>query len=80
MKLPIINKKPKECPFCHKYPEVIKDELWRGTHGYYMHYEYYVACVNTGCKIRPKTHSYDDIYGMTEEECINSAIEDWNCR
>lgn len=71
---------PKECPFCHGIPIVAKDPLWHGSHGYYGHYEHYVACMNFDCKVQPKTKSYNDIYGMTEQECIDKSIEDWNSR
>jgi hypothetical protein len=71
---------PKECPFCHDIPIVAKDPMWHGSHGYYGNYEYYVACMNFDCKVQPKTKSYNDIYGMTEQECIDKSIENWNSR
>ena len=71
---------PKECPFCHDIPALIKDPLWNGNHGYYGNYEYYVACENKKCKVNPKTKPYNDIYDMAEQECINKSIEDWNTR
>ena len=43
-------------------------------------YEYYIACRNRDCKIRPHTYKYDDIYDMTEQKCIDRAIKDWNER
>lgn len=75
-----IKEYPKECPFCHELPSMEKDPLWHGSHGYHGNYKYYVACTNKDCKINPKTKAYDDVYGMTEEDCINKAIEDWNDR
>lgn len=71
---------PKECPFCHVLPDIIKNPLWRGNHGYYGNYDHYVACRNKDCKIQPRTKAYNDIYDMTEQECIDKAIEDWNGR
>lgn len=71
---------PKECPFCHVLPDIIKNPLWHGSQGYYGNYDYYVACRNKDCKIQPRTKSYNDIYDMTEQECIDKAIEDWNDR
>lgn len=71
---------PKECPFCHDIPVVAKDELWNGSHGYYGHYNYYVACKNDKCKVQPQTRPYTDIYDMTEQECIDKSIKDWNDR
>ena len=69
-----ITELPKECPFCHDMPMVKKVPLWRGSHGYHGNYEYSVACMNENCKITPRTKSYNDIYDMTEQECINRAI------
>lgn len=71
---------PKECPFCHDIPIVAKDHLWHGSHGYYGNYEYYVACMNQNCKVQPKIKAYNDIYDMTEQECVDKSIEDWNSR
>lgn len=71
---------PKECPFCHDIPIVAKDHLWHESHGYYGNYEYYVACMNQNCKVQPKTKAYNDIYNMTEQECVDKSIEDWNSR
>ena len=78
--IPLIKEMPKECPFCHDIPIVAKDPLWNEGHGYYGNYEYYVACKNGKCKIHPRTKSYNDIYDMSENECIESAIKDWNSR
>ena len=71
---------PKECPFCHNLPDIIKNPLCNGSHGYHGRYKYYIACRNENCKIKPKTYEYNDIYDMTEQECIDKAIEDWNDR
>lgn len=71
---------PKDCPFCHDVPIVAKDPLWHGSHGYHGNYEYYVACKNGKCKVQPRTKSYTDIYEMTEQECIDKSIKDWNNR
>lgn len=78
--IPLIKEMPKECPFCHDIPIVAKDHVWNESHGYYGNYEYYVACKNGKCKIHPRTKSYNDIYDMSENECIESAIKDWNDR
>ena len=75
-----IKKNPKECPFCHDIPIVAKDPLWHGSHGYHGHYKYYVACMNGSCKVQPKTKFYTDINNMSEQECIDKSIEDWNKR
>lgn len=71
---------PMECPFCHDTPSIIKDPLWTNYHGYYGNHKYYVACENIDCKIQPRTKSYNDIYDMKEQECIDKSIEDWNNR
>ena len=71
---------PKECPFCHSLPDMVKNPLWDGTHGYPGKYEYYIACKNKDCKVKPRTYKYDNIYDMTEQECIDRAIKDWNDR
>lgn len=72
---------PLECPFCHEIPELIKKPLWNGEgHGYYNCFQYSVQCTNGECKVNPKTSEYNDIYDMTEDDCFNKAIEDWNDR
>lgn len=71
---------PKECPFCHSLPDIIKIPLWEGSHGYYGKYEYYIACRNEKCKVKITTRKYNNIYNMTEQECIDRAIRDWNDR
>lgn len=71
---------PLECPFCHIVPSIEKDPLWNGSHGYIGNYSYYIACKNENCNIQPRTKSYNDIYDMTEQDCINKSIEDWNSR
>lgn len=76
MKIPLIKTSPKECPFCHHLPSVEKVPLL----GYYENYNYYVVCRNGNCKIRPSTKLYNDVYKMSEQECIEKAIEDWNIR
>lgn len=75
-----INKLPLSCPFCHEEPELIKESLWSEGHGYYNCFKYSVRCTNDKCKVMPRTIGYHDIYDMTEDECINKAIEDWNDR
>lgn len=80
MNLLLMRIYPKECSFCHDMPILVKDPLWNRSHGYHGKYEYYVACKNKRCKINPKTKSYNDIYDMSEQECIKKAIEDWNKR
>lgn len=67
---------PKECPFCHDIPTVAKDPLY----SYRGNYKYYIACMNQNCKVQPKTKAYTDIYEMTEQECVDKSIEDWNSR
>ena len=71
---------PEECPWCHNKPVIIKESLFNGNHGYKDSYKFYVACKNKNCKIRPRTKSYDNVYGMSEQECINKSIGDWNTR
>lgn len=71
---------PQECPFCHDIPSVVKNALWNNGHGYYGNHEYYVACTNVNCKVQPKTKAYNDIYDLTEQECIEKSINDWNSR
>lgn len=71
---------PDECPFCHATPDVVMNPLWHGDHGYRDNYEYYVACTNTDCKVRPRTRAYNDIYGMTQQACIEKSVDDWNTR
>lgn len=80
MKIPLIKEYPKECPWCHKIPSIEKVPLWDGSHGYHGKYKYYVVCKNAKCKIQPRTKEYNDIYDMSEEQCVNKAIEDWNNR
>ena len=80
MNIPLMRISLKECPWCHDMPVLAKDPLWSGSHGYHGNYEYYVACNNGNCKIKPCTKSYDNIYDMSEQECINKAIDDWNTR
>lgn len=80
MKMQLIRISPKECPFCHNMPVIRKEPLWNGSHGYHDCYEYYVACENEKCKVNPRTSSYNDIYDMKEQECIEKALEDWNER
>ena len=46
----------------------------------FTHKEYYIACKNGKCKINPRTKSYNDIYEMSEQECIEKVIEEWNMR
>lgn len=58
---------PKECPFCRVLPDIVKDPLWNGSHGYHGHYKYYIACQNKDCKIQPRTRAYNDIYENVEE-------------
>lgn len=76
----IIKEIPKECPFCHSLPSVTKNPLWHGSHGYHGNFEYFIGCCNDMCKIKPATRKYDDIYDMTEQDCIDRAIADWNER
>lgn len=76
----VIKEILKECPFCHLMPSVIKNPLWHESHGYHGKFEYYVGCQNDTCKIKPETRRYDDIYKMTEQDCIDRAITDWNER
>ena len=71
---------PKECPFCHVLPDLVKEPLWHGNHGYYGKYDYYVACRNKDCKINPSTPKCADVYGDTEQECFEKVIEYWNDR
>lgn len=80
MNIPLMRISPKECPFCHDMPVLAKDPLWNESHGYYGKYEYYVACINGKCKIKPRTKSYNDIHDMSEQECVEKVIEDWNTR
>lgn len=80
MNIPLTGTSIKECPFCHDIPILNKDPLWNGSHGYHGNYEYYVGCRNGRCKINPRTKSYNDIYDMKEQECIEKVIEDWNIR
>ena len=80
MNIPLMRVLPKECPWCHDMPVLIKDPLWNDSCGYHGNYEYYVACINESCKIKPRTKSYNDIYDMLEQECMDKAIEDWNTR
>lgn len=59
------------------------DGIARSTHYSYEIKEMdadYIACRNKDCKVNPKTKAYDDIYDMTEQECIDRAIKDWNDR
>lgn len=71
--------KLKKCPFCKQYPEVIEEKLWsKSGYGYKGKYNYYVACVNVECLIKPETPSYNDIYGKSKEQCIEQACKDWN--
>ena len=67
---------PKECPFCHALPDIVKKPLKY----FCRNYDYYIACQNKDYKIQPRTRAYNDIYDMTEQECIDKAIEDWNDR
>ena len=76
--IPLIVGVIKECPWCHRMPKLFKTPLWKGSHGYPGNYEYYLSCKNPNCKIQPRTKSYNDIYSMMEEDCINHAIKDWN--
>lgn len=69
----------KECPFCHEPGFLFKEELWSGSRGYHGNYEYYVACDNENCYVRPKTVSIDDIYRETET-AKQEAIRRWNER
>ena len=80
MNIPLMRIPPKECPFCHDMPILAKYPLLYGGHGYYGNYEYYIACKNGKCKINPRTKSYNDIYEMSEQECIEKVIEEWNMR
>ena len=80
IKIPKLIELPKECPFCHGEATIVKDKLWNGSHGYIGNYEYYIACKNEDCFIKPKTKSRDDIYGKSEEECLNNVIRMWNKR
>lgn len=80
MNVPFMRILPDECPFCHNMPVLVKNPLWSDSHGYHGNYEYYVACKNEKCKINPRTKSYNDIYDMSEKECIEKVIEDWNTR
>lgn len=75
-----IRELPKKCPFCHDIPTLAKYPLWNDRGGYRGSYEYYVACKNKNCKIQPRTRAYNDIYNMTEQECFDSSIKDWNDR
>lgn len=77
MNIPLIKVLPKECPFCHQLPSVEKDSLLISIS---ENYRYYVVCRNDDCKIQPITKMYNDAYGMSEQECIEKAIEDWNTR
>lgn len=64
---------PKECPFCHNLPDIAKSPLWNGSHGYHGRYNYYIACRNENCKMKPKTYEYE----VREELCqiANSVTE-----
>jgi hypothetical protein len=75
-----IKKVPEECPFCHDTPSIVKEPLWYEGHGYHGHHLYYVACKNETCHVQPRTKAYNDIYDMTEQECVDKSIEDWNTR
>ena len=78
MEIPLIKILPQECPWCHNMPVLVKDPLWDGSHGYHGHYKYYVACRNKECNVNPHTYAYNDIYKMSEQECIEKSIEDGN--
>ena len=80
MKITFPSTPVKDCPFCHAMPTFNKEPLWHGSHGYRDNYEYYVACENEECRIKPSTKHYNDIYDMNEAECFEKAIEDWNIR
>lgn len=69
----------KECPFCHEPGFLFKEELWYGSHGCHGNYEYYVACDNENCCVRPKTVPIDDIY-RDAESAKQEAIRRWNER
>ena len=71
---------PNECPFCHNLPDIVKNPLRNGSHGYHGRYKYYIACRNENYKIKLKTYEYNDIYNMTEKECIEKEIEEWKDR
>ena len=71
----VINKPLKRCPWCKSLPEIRKDDIT----GYDRCCNYYVACTNKKCKVRPKTKYYNDIYS-TPDKCINKAIKAWNDR
>ena len=55
---------PKECPFCHSLPDIVKNPLWEGSHGYRGKYEYYIACRNEKCKLKITTRKYNNIYNI----------------
>ena len=80
MNIPLMRISSKECPFCHDMPVLAREPLWNESHGYYGKYEYYVACINGKCKINPRTKPYNDIYDMSEQECVEKGIEDGNTR
>ena len=71
--------KLKKCPWGKIKPELFKEELWNGNHGYYGNYDFYVKCNNQKCKIRPQTIKYDDVY-RDASIAIKSACDDWNNR
>ena len=66
----------KECPFCKTMPSVCIESI----KGYDPCHDYFVACKNPKCKIRPSTKKYNDIYDSDLNKCIQNAIEDWNDR
>ena len=71
--------KLKKCPWCKNRPNLYKEALWNGTHGYRGNYTYYIKCDNKMCKINPVTKKYNDVYDK-EDSCINNVCNDWNNR
>ena len=79
--LPVPQMEPKECPWCHKEPSLIKERMM-GLNSYMISHDYrfYVTCMNLDCPVQPKTKAYDTKRGLSEQDCINMSINHWNSR
>lgn len=66
--------KPLKCPVCNNLPTLIKNPLWRGSHGYHDCYSIKYEC--NGCGLL-KPFGSESIY-HSEEEAISEACKLWN--
>jgi hypothetical protein len=67
----------KLCPFCGTKVRMLKEPLWRGTHGYHGCFEFSIKCPECGCTL---DYINNDSIHQSEEEAIANVAKAWNRR